>query len=1041
MRRINLGLEQKYVFRYRASLLSVLPHALLFVIACHAVPLVSHLVCASPVQANSNHPKNFLTEADNLRSQWNAASWREALRKYQAVLPKLRRSGLPREEARVLRSLGLVYLALGNTSVALDKLTASLALLEQLKLLDVEMVNTLNDVTNAHLLIGNNSQARTHCKRALDLSRQLRYAKGEGLSLELMGQAEYLSGNLTQSLDLYAAAFSILRKENDNLALAQTLLDFGYSYSDLSETEKATQSFEQALVLWRDVKNPRGEALTLTALGHLHSKLGNKQRAFNLYYQSIQLLQPLEDRIAMAYNFDGLAYIHYGLGEKSTALQEYTKKLELFREAGYRYGEIGALWQIGEIHIANENYQEALKYLNKSLTLGISMGDPRLQSTPAALIGQVHELQNKPAQALQAYKHALTLIRAGKDPRQEAYTLNSIGRVQEMLTFREEALANYTQALTLNRSTGDRFGESGTLYNIAKIQQAMGRLKEAKQHSQQSIALVESLRAGLASHDLRSSYVATVHQQYELYIDILMSLHAEEPSAGFDRAAVEASEAGRSRTLLETLAETKAQIRQGVDPKLLERERALQLQLESLATRQVKSLNTSDDQVLEAEIERVTAQHREIQGQIRAHSPNYAALVQPVPLKVEQIQQLLEPGTLLLEYSLGEKRSFVWALTHESITSYELPSRANIEKIAHRLYSAITRPDGVARLTTYGDDSRNLSSTLLGPITNHTETKRLVIVADGILQYLPFGALVEPRALPKDKPETNSQASHLVSHYEIVRIPSASVLAVQRTQLAGRVPAPKSVAVLADPVFDKWDGRVTNQTPRVSNGSRLRTANPNSINASPRISRSLSEAGISVNGRIQRLVFSLTEAEAVYAVSPQADSLKAIGFKASRATATGPELSQYKIIHVATHGVLNSKHPELSGILLSMVDENGDPVNGFLQLHEIYNLKLPAELVVLSACETGIGKQIRGEGLIALTRGFMYAGAARVVATLWKVDDSATAALMTQFYKEIFLKGKPPAAALRAAQIYISEQKRWREPYYWAGFVLQGEWR
>jgi CHAT domain-containing protein len=196
-----------------------------------------------------------------------------------------------------------------------------------------------------------------------------------------------------------------------------------------------------------------------------------------------------------------------------------------------------------------------------------------------------------------------------------------------------------------------------------------------------------------------------------------------------------------------------------------------------------------------------------------------------------------------------------------------------------------------------------------------------------------------------------------------------------------------------------------------------------------------------VNGRIQRLTFSLAEADAVYGAASPNDSLKAVDFKASRATATGPELSQYKIIHFATHGVLNSKHPELSAILLSMIDETGRPVDGLLQLHEIYNLNLPAEMVVLSACETGIGKEIRGEGLIALTRGFMHAGAARVVASLWKVNDAATAELMAQFYREMFANGKRPAEALKEAQLSIAKQKRWRHPYFWAAFVLQGEWR
>jgi len=985
----------------------------------------------SSVQATSNDWKNLIAEADSLRSQWSAVAWRQALQKYQAVLPKLRRATLRREEARVLRSLGLVHLALGNTSLALEKLTASLVLLEGLKSRDAELVDTLNDVANAYLLIGNNSQARENCNRSLELSRSLQYAKGEGLSLELTGQVEYASGDRTRSLDFYSAALTILKKENDQAALAQTFLDFGYSYSDLSETEKAMQSFEQALVLWRGVKNPRGEALTLTALGHLYTKLGDKQRALNLYDQSIQLLEPLEDRIAMAYNYDGQGFTYSSLGETSIALQKYTKKLELFREADYRYGQIGTLWNIGELHIANEDYPKALDYLNKSLALMRSIGSaPERQSIPTALIGQVHERQNKPALALQAYKHALALNREGKDPREEAYILNNIGRVQELLGFKEEAVKNYAQALTLNRSTGDRFGESGTLYRIAKIEQATGKLKDAKLHSEQSIALIESLRAGVASQDLRSSYVATVHQQYELYIDILMSLHAVERSAGFDRAALEASEGGRARTLLETLAETKAQIRQGVDPKLLARERALQLQLDSLATREVSSQSSRTQKTeLDAEIERVTAEFRDVQGQIRARSPHYAALVQPVPLKVEQIQQMLDPGTLLLEYSLGEKRSFLWALTRDSIASYELPAQASIEKIAQRLYSTITTP--AAQLASYDSDARNLSSMLFGQIANRSETKRLVIVADGVLQYIPFGALPEPTDTDK-----NARAQNLISRYEIVGLPSASVLAVQRTQLAARIPAPKSVAVIADPVFDSLDARVLDHRQQLSHGSRSKSSQ-----TPQRTSPSLRDFKLTPDGRIPRLVFSLNEADAVYALAPQTDSLKATAFKASRATATSAELSQYKIIHIATHGLLDSKHPELSAILLSMVDETGAPVDGILQLHEIYNLKLPAELVVLSACETGIGKQIRGEGLIALTRGFMYAGAARVVASLWKVDDSATAELMARFYKEMFTNGKSPAAALQAAQIHVSKQKRWRDPYYWAGFVLQGEWR
>jgi CHAT domain-containing protein len=190
-----------------------------------------------------------------------------------------------------------------------------------------------------------------------------------------------------------------------------------------------------------------------------------------------------------------------------------------------------------------------------------------------------------------------------------------------------------------------------------------------------------------------------------------------------------------------------------------------------------------------------------------------------------------------------------------------------------------------------------------------------------------------------------------------------------------------------------------------------------------------------------RLPVSRREAELITALAPRGQSLKALDFAASRATAAGGELSRYQIVHFATHSLLNNQHPELSGIVLSLVNERGEPQDGFLRLHEIYNLKLDADLVVLSACETALGKEINGEGLVGLTRGFMYAGAPRVVASLWKVGDSATAELMRRFYRDMLMGGMRPAAALRAAQVSMWKERQWAAPFYWAGFVIQGEWR
>jgi CHAT domain-containing protein len=256
-----------------------------------------------------------------------------------------------------------------------------------------------------------------------------------------------------------------------------------------------------------------------------------------------------------------------------------------------------------------------------------------------------------------------------------------------------------------------------------------------------------------------------------------------------------------------------------------------------------------------------------------------------------------------------------------------------------------------------------------------------------------------------------------------------------RRELAARQPAAHTVAVLADPVFERDDPRV-----------QLTTEGGQAVAAEQsrptEISQALRDVAMDNNqGSIPRLFASRAEADYIKEVAPRGEVFVALGFAASRATAMGPELRQYRIIHFATHGLLDSERPELSGIALSLVDEQGRPQNGFLRLQDIYNLNLPADLVVLSACNTGLGKRVKGEGLIGLTRGFMYAGTASVMASLWKVDDEATAELMGHFYRVMLKEGRPPAAALREAQLFIWRQKRWSAPYYWAGFVLQGEYQ
>jgi CHAT domain-containing protein len=319
---------------------------------------------------------------------------------------------------------------------------------------------------------------------------------------------------------------------------------------------------------------------------------------------------------------------------------------------------------------------------------------------------------------------------------------------------------------------------------------------------------------------------------------------------------------------------------------------------------------------------------------------------------------------------------------------------------------------------------RELSAMLLGPVGHLLDGRRLLVVPDGALHYLPFAALpVRAGGAAAGAGLRDAGGLRpLVAGHEIVTLPSASAAAVLRRRRASRPRAPAAVAVLADPVFAAADPRLKGPAPAVRT-AKLAAARPFPPDGFP------------------RLPFSREEAEAILALAPAGQGLGRLGFDANRGTALSGDLARYRYVHFATHGILDTSYPELSGLVLSLTNRRGRPENGFLRAHEIADLRLAADLVVLSACRTALGREIRGEGLVGLTRAFLDAGADGVLVSLWPVEDQATAELMRRFYRAILKEGQAPPLALKRAQTSMWRDGDWQAPYYWAGFVLQGEWR
>jgi CHAT domain-containing protein/Tfp pilus assembly protein PilF len=971
----------------------------------------------------------------------------KALDYYNKALPLRRAVGDKAGEGVTLSNIGFLYSHTGDNRKALDYFSQALAVVRSAGNRQYEET-VLNNLAGVYQDLGEMQQSIDHYNQALEIAKAIGDRSGESTILNGMGNLYFTEGDTLKALDYYNKSLALTREVGDRAKEAATLGNLGLAYDTVGEKQKSLDYYSQSLELTRKVGDPRKEAELLSNIGALYNSIDDNEKALEYFDQALPLLRSAGDRSGEATTLNNIGAVLDRIGEGQKALEYYAMSLTLIRAIGERRTEAVLLDNIGAVYEALDDHKKALEYHNQSVAIARDVGDKATLATALRNAGLAWRSLNDNAQAIAQLNEALENAKAVGNPRLIGSAFNSLGETCLLSGDKQKALDYYNQSLPLWRSAGDSTGEAGTLYGLARSERDLGNLSRSRANIEEALGIVESLRVRYKRQELRTSYFASVQKYYDFYIDLLMRLNRDQKSKGEDALALQVSERARARSLLDMLTEARADIRQGVDAALLTQERSLQQQISARAAWQMQLLTGkhSDKQVaaVASEINALTTHLQEVEGRIRATSPHYAALTQPQPLNLKDVQQkLLDDDTLLLEYSLGEERSYVWIVSRTSLSPFVLPKRADIEKVARQLYELMIAPNQQAksadqnrglRVARVGSDRQlqeainKLSQMVITPAASLLGTKRLLVVADGALQYVPFAALTAQSSAGSYKP--------LILDHEIISLPSASALAVLRQELIGRKPASKALAVIADPVFDATDERVRKTRSQVTPATQAQRG------LSIKVQKAASEIGMTRTGLlIPRLPGTRLEAEKILALANTTERKQAMDFAANKETATSEELGQYRFVHFATHGFLDSINPELSGIVLSLVDEHGAPKNGFLRANEIYNLKLPADLIVLSACQTGLGKEIRGEGLVGLTRGFMYAGAARVVVSLWSVDDEATSELMARFYSRMLKDGLPSASALRGAQLDMLKQTRWQQPYFWAAFVLQGEWK
>ncbi len=962
-----------------------------------------------------------------------------AIEPYKEALDLWKAAEDLRNQAEALESMGLVY----NWSHDLPKALAyDEQALAKWKLAGDKGGETevLFNIAVDYFDMGDRQKARDYASAALEIARSTGDIDGQFHALNSLGLAYRYLGDPQKALECYTESLRLGRYLEDKNETATVLSNVAVLYGYLGETQKALETFNQALVAPRVGDSRAFRALVLDNIGKLYNTMGEKQKALQYLNEALEINRDLGN--SEANNLNSIALVYASLGDNDKALELFHKSLSMVRAAKNRDGESAVLYNLGRVYRDSGNDDKALQFLNEALVLNRSMNNPEGIGSTLQQIGKVHADKKEWRAAIDTYGEALTVLRSARSRRKEASALNDLGTAYASLGRMEEAFESLTAALSISREVTDPYVEALCLYGMGRVERTQGKLAASRDHIEAALQVVETTRTQ-APQELRASYLASVTDYYRLYIDVLAQLHTRDTHAGYDVKAFEVSERARARSLLDLLNEAGINVREGVDPQLLDREHTLEQFIRAKSEREIRLLSgkhtDAEAELVKKELNEIVAQFEEVEGHIRTVSPRYAALTQPRPLTAKEIQtQILDADTMLLEYALGEKASYVWAVTQNSVDMVQLPPGTEIEASAKRVYELLATNNPAEDEHALAAN-RTLSQLVLGSVGHRLGTKRLVIVADGALQYLPFGALLQPEFGKDGQAITSSTARLLITDHEIVSLPSASTLAVLRQESRGRKTAAKAVAVFADPVFSRDDSRIKQDQARTEEAADQQVTRPHGKDSpNEDLKRSGKESGVL---RFDRLPSTRKEAEEIQRLTRAGDALMALGFRANRTTATSEEVGGYRIVHLASHALLNVQHPELSGLVLSLVDEQGRPQDGFLRLQDIYNLKLSADLVVLSACETALGADIKGEGLVGLTRGFMYAGAPRVVASLWRVPDKATAELMKRFYKNMLVDGLPPAAALRAAQVAMTKERRWAKPYYWAAFILQGEWQ
>ena len=916
-------------------------------------------------------------------------------------------------------------------------------------------VGSLNQVGALHRGLGDTALALKVCGEALTIAVEIGDRAGEAEARNNLGVARHQAGQNQQAIEDLQQALGIWESLDRQEEVASSSYSLGVVQFALGETEAALSSLNRALALRQATNDPR-QSIILTAIASIHRdrgegdvalelfrkaldlsrsagrrndeanalqnmasiylRRGELQQALELFNSALELHRALGNRNQQGQVLSYLGATALYLGDDERALEVYSQALQLSRELDSKYWEAMTLRDIGWTFDRRGEPKVALEHYAKAYEIGLQLDDRRIQGAALHGMGRAQIALGSPAEAVGQLGKAVELYREIGNALFEIQATLELGRAYEALSDHTRAAELFHRALDLSRQRKTLMAEAVAQSAVARLERDRGRLPEAAAAIEEALHIIETVRPKVASQRLRVSFFASQREIYDFYIDLLMRRYEADGQTGHLAAALAASERARARGLLDLLAEGRIDVRRGIDPELKRREEEVANRISLLQSQLLEDLSRGSQQGprIEQELAAAEEEGERVEWQIRREHPRYAAFRHPTLLPPERIQELLDDRTAFLEYAVGKEASYLFVVTRERLAGYRLPPAQEIEADVEVVREAVQKP-GRLQYGRYAEAAHRLHEALIAPARDLLRSKpRLLISPDGPLLLLSFDALLTAPAPAGSRGYEN--LSYLVREKSVSYVPSANVL----SQLGGFgdnvAPAAAGAGLFlgfGDPVY-----------PQAAQAETDAAAGP--------LGRALQDAGLPSP---RPLPASRGEILAIAGLYPPGQSRLYFDREATEENVkNNPALKEARRIHFAVHGFLNESRPEFSGLVLALDDDPRE--NGLLQVYEIFNLELSADLVVLSACDTALGKNVGGEGLLGVGRALLYAGAASVVVSLWQVADASTPDLMVRFYRHLNESGDK-VEALRLSKLELIREGN-AHPYHWAPFVLIG---